>query len=350
MPSVNTILLELTNRCHRNCRHCAVSAGQEGTEHSLPSYVVQQAAEIGVRRIDLTGGEPMLSPTFFATLAEIANAGITLSVCSTTGDLLDECAIRRIRSALSYLPVFCISLDGCDAVSGDYLRGAGAAKSAMNTIDRLGEFGAEVWVVTVLHTHNARSLLQILKWIEARNWITRWKISPCRPSGRAAESGELFPSSIQEFIVDIARVAQSDSLPIRIKIADLFKYNWLYESETYAASEHPCKYLGETLTISPSGEVAPCPPGLESGYSLFRFGNIHRECLREIVNGSRYSRFRMVTIRDFETCASCALLEICGGGCRALACLSGKGIKGCDLVSMDRAKRIHEGLGSKCGG
>lgn len=342
-PAIDTILLELTRKCIRNCRHCAVVASPAALDASdvIGPPLIAQAGKLGIKRLDITGGEPLLSHAFLPVLQAARTEGIRIGVCATTGELLTELMLDKIERHAGSLPTFSISLDGIDPASHEFLRGEGGYEKTVRAIHAVGSRGGEVWIVTILHKANCRQLVEMLDWIEARPWIRKWKIAVCRPSGRAAGllSDELPDDSVAATWGLVNRVQQAQPR-VTVKIADLFKYNWIELDQRYGLEDHPCSYLAGVVTITADGHVFTCPPGADSGESVFVLGHLIKKSLKEIVESDAYERFWNLRISELSACNRCSLVEICGGGCRANAVLHGQTIKGCDPVASNRARHL----------
>ncbi|QDY77300.1 radical SAM/SPASM domain-containing protein [Streptomyces qinzhouensis] len=76
--------LDLTRKCQLNCGHCYNSSGPEGTHGTLTRedwiLVVDEAAERGISRVQLIGGEPTLHPDAPALARHILSIGLELEV------------------------------------------------------------------------------------------------------------------------------------------------------------------------------------------------------------------------------------------------------------------------------
>lgn len=75
--TVERFFVELTSACDLRCRHCFGQFGP-ATRRDLPMKIVErllrEGRELGVYRIDLTGGEPTMHPLFDEIVAAIGNA------------------------------------------------------------------------------------------------------------------------------------------------------------------------------------------------------------------------------------------------------------------------------------
>jgi MoaA/NifB/PqqE/SkfB family radical SAM enzyme len=119
-----------TERCNLRCPSCGMTSGDilPGTEElDDESYmrVADEAIELGVKEVYLTGGEVMVrKPMILDFMEKIARAGIR-GVLSTNGTLFTREDIQRLVDARWDLLVF--SLDGPTAAINDPLRGQDGA-------------------------------------------------------------------------------------------------------------------------------------------------------------------------------------------------------------------------------
>jgi MoaA/NifB/PqqE/SkfB family radical SAM enzyme len=96
--------LELTNRCNLRCVHCYTeSSPQTGDDDLLTAddylSVMNQAYELGCRRMQFIGGEPQLNPDFFRLLAASKAIGFEFVEVFTNLTRLDDETVRFARSA-----------------------------------------------------------------------------------------------------------------------------------------------------------------------------------------------------------------------------------------------------------
>ncbi|MGW5675160.1 radical SAM protein [Streptomyces sp. NPDC003860] len=72
--------LDLTRKCQLNCGHCYNGSGPEGAHGTLAREdwitIVNEAAERGIARVQLIGGEPTLHPDALAAPRGTSPQGI----------------------------------------------------------------------------------------------------------------------------------------------------------------------------------------------------------------------------------------------------------------------------------
>lgn len=137
--TVDYLRISVTDRCNLRCWYCAPTRNWSLLRHEeLLSFdeitsVVQAAATLGVRKIRLTGGEPLLRPNLpnlverLASVSGIADLGLT-----TNGILLAKLA-RPLREA--GLHRVNISLDAVDPARYVEITGGGDLTPVLEGIE-----------------------------------------------------------------------------------------------------------------------------------------------------------------------------------------------------------------------
>jgi len=138
------VTLALTYRCTQRCRYCRIweAAGPEMSTEEVCG-AIDALAGMGMCRLGLTGGEPLLRPDL-APIVDRARAHGVFTTVFSAGALVDQhlAALRRADAVL-------ISLDGPPAVH-DAARGTGAYDRATAAIRTLRGAGVRVWTNTVI--------------------------------------------------------------------------------------------------------------------------------------------------------------------------------------------------------
>jgi GTP 3',8-cyclase len=115
---ITNLRISVTDRCNFRCRYCMPEEGMQWLERSaLLTYeeierLVRVFAGLGIRKIRLTGGEPLLRKDLHELVRKIhAIDGITDIAVTTNGVLLEEQAQRLADAGLHRMN---ISLDALD--------------------------------------------------------------------------------------------------------------------------------------------------------------------------------------------------------------------------------------------
>ena len=110
--SIDYLRISVTDRCNLRCIYCMPSEGVPHISHSeILSYeeiraVVRAAAQLGIRRVRLTGGEPLVRADFPELVKMLSRIeGITELSLTTNGALLKDYAHALKQAGLSRVNV-----------------------------------------------------------------------------------------------------------------------------------------------------------------------------------------------------------------------------------------------------
>ena len=153
--NINYLRISVTDRCNLRCIYCMPLEGVPQMSHiELLSYeeiqtVVRAAAELGINRIRLTGGEPLVRaelPKLVRMLSQIE--GIEEVTLTTNGVLLKKYALELKQAGLSRVNV---SLDTLKADKFRYITRLGELQGVLEGIEAAKKAGFEpVKINTVL--------------------------------------------------------------------------------------------------------------------------------------------------------------------------------------------------------
>jgi cyclic pyranopterin phosphate synthase len=256
--AITYLRISLTDRCNLRCVYCMPQEGlrwQARAEQLSADEivrVVETAAQGGVKRVRLTGGEPLVHPQIIEIVRRIASIPSIEEVSLTTNAMLLERLAQPLADA--GLTRVNISLDSLDADKfrritrgGDLNRvwmGIAAAERA-----RLAPLKLNTVVVRGLNTDE----LPALAWLTMENdWHVRF--IEVMPIGNAQSWGEGFPApceryvSVQEMRAQLSTLRQAQGRPFNL------------QPETSPVGNGPARTfripgaLGTVGFISPLGE------------------------------------------------------------------------------------------------
>lgn len=102
LDGFGTLFVELVGQCNERCVHCYASSSPEIRAHldrDVCEAIIDDAATLGVRRLQLTGGDPLLCD-FLPALVDRATASAIESVeIYTNGLLLSDRLLTRLAPA-----------------------------------------------------------------------------------------------------------------------------------------------------------------------------------------------------------------------------------------------------------
>ena len=159
----------LTNRCNNRCRYCDFqSLSQEDVWTTAALLrVLEEMRDTGTRRVQFTGGEPMLRKDLGVILSRAKKLGMFVGV-STNGFQVPE-RVEELRP----VDIVQVSYDGPDKVHA-YLRGEMSVGETRAAIDTLLKNKIPVWTNTVLTAVNAAYIDEIVEYVRRRGMVANF--------------------------------------------------------------------------------------------------------------------------------------------------------------------------------
>lgn len=176
------LFLELTGRCNENCVHCYASSGPEvsaSLDRELIFTVLRDAAALGFRSVQLTGGDPLVSPHFLQAAELCRELGLEIEVY-TNGLALRE---ELVRSLVPLEADLAFSVYSSDPAAHDAVtRTPGSHARTLAAIALAQKYGLEVRVGVVLSEVNAATFDETVSLLIAQG-IDESKIATTRERG-----------------------------------------------------------------------------------------------------------------------------------------------------------------------
>ncbi len=313
-PAPIAMLAELTHRCPLACPYCSNPVALTQKAQELPTEVwvsaFQQAAELGVLQLHLSGGEPLARHDLSDLIAAARDAGLyTNLITSAIG--LTEKRLKTLEDAgLDHIQ---LSLQGTDTEMADYIGGyKGGFARKMQAAAWVRAAGIPLTLNTVLHRKNLHQLPRAIEMaleMEAR----RIEVAIVQFHGWALDNrAALMPTKEQA----------DEATRLVIKARGIYKGRLVLD---YVPADYhtgvPKRCMGGWgmvgLNIAPDGQVLPCHaaqtiPGLT-------FQRIDDTPLRDIwYNGPAFNAYRGDNWMQ-EPCKSCEFKKRDFGGCRCQA-------------------------------
>ncbi|MBT2291474.1 radical SAM protein [Paenibacillus albidus] len=135
---IENVLISLTARCNLTCKHCSMSATSFKNIDKL-SYeditrIIDQLAHLKVRKVTLTGGEPLIRNDFFEIIKYIKeNTPISIGIM-TNATLINE---KNIDELVKYSDSLDISIDGVNEDTCSVIRGKGVFNRVISAVKML---------------------------------------------------------------------------------------------------------------------------------------------------------------------------------------------------------------------
>jgi radical SAM protein with 4Fe4S-binding SPASM domain len=300
--------LSVTNACSQRCGHCYMDSGPSDASE-LSSAELRRAidllADMGVFHVALGGGEALERPDFFELAAHARARGMVPNL-TTNGALLTRETAERCR------------IFGQVNVSIDSLEGGAQANRAarLAAVDLLREAGIRVGINCVVTREGLEGLANLIAFAKERGLVDV-ELLRLKPSGRGKkdyferrltqpQNEKFFP-----FIRDLSLSHGSFPVKIDCSFVPMFCWHWPDKSLMEQFSVYGCEAGNVLLGVRSDGRFAGCS-FLSGEESIFELPGLWR-------TSEHLTRLRGWIERAPEPCRSCDYLDICKGGCRAVA-------------------------------
>ena len=307
---------DVTSECNFRCKHCYVSAGKKLPDeltHKETLSLVDEFKRMGIFRLLIAGGEPLMRTDIFNILKRVADYEIP-AVMNTNGYLIDEKTAQKLSRY--ELDLVTISLDGSVPRTHENFRGAkGAFKKAVDALDFLRDYNIKTSVGCVLHRANYTEIPGIID-LCIKKEVQLINIMRIVPVGRATTSEEFsltfnmhrelihyFEKNYDELHYKITILSNNPILNTWLKIR---------QAKNKDVKGHYCQAGGLSGYIQANGDVMPC------GYFPVVLGNIRNSSLKKIWTSSKTERVRELAHQLSAECLACKYLAYCQSGCRGL--------------------------------
>lgn len=301
--------LSVTNACSLRCGHCYMDSGEKDTGELTGEdfrKAVDVLAGMGVFHMALGGGEALERPDFFELASYVRDSGIVPNL--TTNGLL---MTKEIAAKCRIFGQVNVSVHGADS----FLRGLHAFAESVQAVDLLLEAGVSVGLNYVVTRQNFDQLSWVFTYAGERG-LTDVEFLRLKPSGRGKleySERRLTPAQNREFYPMIKRLSQEYGVTSKIDCSFVPMFCWHRPDKTMMEqfSVYGCEAGNVLLGVRSDGRFAGCS---------FLSGEENILELPKLWDGSEHLvRLRNWTDRAQGPCRSCDYLDICKGGCRAVA-------------------------------
>jgi pyrroloquinoline quinone biosynthesis protein E len=308
------MLCELSHRCPLQCPYCSnptnLDAGSTEIDTATWTRVFNEAAQMGVLQVHLSGGEPTARKDLPELMRAASDAGLYTNLI-TSGVLLDEAKLAILVDAgLNHVQ---LSMQDVEAPNADRIGGyAGGHAKKLELARGVVEAGVPLTINFVVHRQNLDSLERMIEMC-IEFGAQRLEVAHVQYYGWAlANRASLMPTREQleraTEIVDAARIRLKGVLMIDYVVPDYYAHR-------------PKSCMGgwgrQFLNVTPAGKVLPCHAA--ESLTGFDFPNVMDHSLADIwANSEVFQRFRGTAWMP-EPCRSCDRKEIDWGGCRCQA-------------------------------
>lgn len=296
----------LTQKCNFRCIYCyAEGAPEKKNELTLEEAknIVDQAADLGVRILNMQGGEPLMwnppdwdkeaGGAFFYMVNYIRETYLKRNLAVDIVSFTDV-ALVSPESAKKLIGLgvgLCCKLDSLDNVIQDKLLGVtGGAKKITEGFNNLisvgyGKKGSPpLSINTVVTRLNYEGVKEVFRWSRSHGFFPF--VVPVHVHGRAKECSAIMLSGKD----NRSTLSAKDIKSLFESLADIdrkeFKIEW-YAQSPWVENKACSRHLGG-MHIRADGIVLPCSEAPD----YWMLGDIRKQTLKEIIVSPKVKKFR----------------------------------------------------------
>lgn len=313
---LRTIYLFLTRKCNLGCQHCyieGVGPRAKGVDFNLNTIkgLIEQARPHGLRKVKVSGGEPMVHKEFMAVMDYLGTCGLAELVLETNGTLFNEQTIEQLAK-LPKLTIF-LSLDHHEPQAHDEFRGkTGTYSKTVAVLADLGRTDIETVVTTTANRQNFQHVPKIMDLVFGLGIKKHRTLLNIHPLGNA-----------RSHLSNALTLEECEGLIGELLASEHFASGRAYMTLPPALMPlkhltgiHTCGWGDSVLGILSNGEVSMCSASYDDPEMIG--GNAFEKPLMDIWRQSPFfQELREVGAGDVKgVCGNCVFYAVCRGVCK----------------------------------
>jgi radical SAM protein with 4Fe4S-binding SPASM domain len=316
--------IEVNHRCNLACRHCSARAGKSTNPRELTTQQIQEilarSAPLGLRKVGLTGGEPLIDVPKLARVAAFCLEGLQIPIhMHTNGTLVTE-NLCRSGGVLTLFESVSITFLGGDARTHDWMTTVhGSFEGSLQGVKTCVAFGLPL-TCYFIPTHGTCNGFFGLADQLARLGVRRLRAMALAPSGRARPIyGKTAPRAEEVRTFEEHLLEVSGKFGIHVEAGHCTRLS-MPRLEVLSGHDR-CMSGINRLHIISNGDVFPCTAA--SGVKELKAGNVLRSGLdiaRIWRRSSRLAHMRAMHEGKLASCGHCPQRQKCRHGCTVNAC------------------------------
>lgn len=311
---------EFTLKCNLKCRHCGSSAGKTRASELTTSQaldVVRKLADLGVKEVNLIGGEATLREDWAIIGKAITDARMHLGF--QTGGLHIGSDIIKTMEGIGTTSLG-VSLDGIGSIH-DHQRGVfGSYERALDTLEKASNSSIPTLACSTQINRSSYSSLLILLEKVAQTRVRSWQLSQTLPMGVGAAATDLhlqpadFATIHELSAIFAVEAGKRGILGIAANPLGYFgPYERLIRSGPFNMNRYysGCPAAKGAIGIEADGTIKGCPSLPTDPYQL---GKSYQDGFERLANvwDDDTSEYHW---RVSGFCSRCPFQTICWSGC-----------------------------------
>jgi len=290
--------IEVTGNCNLRCVHCyrdscSLSKAQLNSQQYVTTKditnLITDSAKFGCKKIQFTGGEPLLHPHLKQMILHAKNEEFSFIEVYTNGTLINDSIVDFFKENCIHVAISFYSL--WPNVHENITKRSGSYDATLFSIKKLLDRKIHLRIGIIVMKQNENHITETKRFLRKNGFSGNIRVDCIRPCGR----GE-----------------NNENKPIRydcVRRSPMFMAHW----RSYAQSHNQNSCWYGKLAITSSGDALPCIFSRD-----IILGNVRDQTLSEIIKSSHTQKLWHITHDQIEECNVCEYRYVCRD-CRALS-------------------------------
>ena len=296
------VSVELTTNCNLKCIYCYRDSSPGLTQHMSGNEllgILRELSGLGVRSVELTGGEPLLHPDFKEILSYCLSRFSRVALLSN-GTLIDS-SVADMLASHKEVALVQIDLDGPTAEIHEAHRAVkGSFRRAQNAIRMLSNRGLALRVAMNVTKTNLREIERTASL--AKGLGARWFIyAPILDFGRGRDVDMVFSPEEMQYYADLGP-------RLRDVLGDFLVYADSRTLQDILQRERNCGAGHRTMVLGPTGRLRPCPMFPDTAQAI---GDLSLQSISEALSNPIVGFFFNLIPPSPVSCGNCDKTYYC---------------------------------------
>ncbi len=289
---VENLYLEITRRCNEHCVHCYIPEEQRRSGAFMPlddaKNYLDQAKELGVWQISITGGEPFLHPQISEILEYARKKDFIISILSNLSLLKPHHIplLKKVIPSQIQVSLYSLNAEVHDSITGL----VGSFDKTMAALNMCIENDIPVQVNCPIVKQNKNDFTQVLDWAKQYGIKANTDFYIMAQTDYSLKNLE--NTLPKKDVKKVYSTLLKNDKELRNGIHDSFTKN---NNEPLNTEQHICGAGNNTLFISATGKVSPC-----ATWQSFELGDLKHNSLSDIYyNNSAIKKLRNIKYKNY---------------------------------------------------
>ena len=290
--NLTNIYLEVTRRCNERCIHCYIpnyqkDNGQDMSVADAKRYI-DQAIELGLLSISITGGECFLNKDIEQILLYAREKDLMISILSNL-TLIKEKHIQLLKKVNP--SIIQVSIYSMDPQTHDMITNQpGSFVKSMRSIELFFKNDVPVQISCPVLKQNFSHFKDVLKWANEHKIKAKTDLELSGQTDYNTENLKNMPDYEQS--KQVLRDMLVEDMEWQSVLLKEYAKGLEYKRDL---EEHLCGVGVDILYIAATGDIYPC-----GSWQGFKIGNLKKDTLRNVwENSDKIKHLRSIRIKDF---------------------------------------------------